>query len=664
MGFLSPALLVLGAAVAVPIVLHLFQRHQGPRMVFPAVRYLRRAEIESARRIKLRQLLLLALRVAALALLALAAARPVLRHRGGGHEPTAVALVLDNSLSTGLVQGDRRVLDHLKDRALESIARGTSDDRFWVIRAGAPWEPAIPADPAQAAEIVRATNVVAGAADLGAALERARSLLAAGAEGRATEIQLLTDLQASGLATVTAAGADAPPVIAWAPPEAEATNAAVTAVEVGAGMPPRAGERSTVAANVISSRAGDTIPIRLTIDNRVSAAGAAPAGAAAVLPFPARAAGFVAGWVELDPDALRGDDRRYFVVPVQPPPAVALAGPLPFVDEALGVLSDAGRVRRADPDAADVIFAPAAAGVAAAREGRTAVVVAPASPLELPAANRRLAEAGVPWRFAPGSAAGEARLIVDGEGDALLHALDDVRIRQNYRLEPEPEPGAAGDSVLLRLRDGDAWLVRGELTGGGRYLLVGSSLDEQATTLPTSVGLLPLLDRLIAVWAADAAGSTTADPGAALPLPAAATAVERPDGTRESVPGGTRYRVPGEPGVYRILAGDRTIGAFAVNPPPSESDLARADEDALEAAFPGWDIDLVDDAADWSDAVFRQRLGREVWRPLLLLALAVLLIEGLIAAGGRAGRKTRQPGAVAEPVPAGAGAAGPNRRTS
>ncbi|HEX7117411.1 MAG TPA: BatA domain-containing protein [Longimicrobiales bacterium] len=662
MGFLSPALLFLGAAIAVPIVLHLFQRHQGPRVVFPALRYLRRAELENARRIKLRQLLLLALRVAALALLALAAARPVLRWGGGGHEPTAVAIVLDNSLSTGLVQGDRRVLDQLKDRALEAIARGNSDDRFWIIRAGAPWEPAVPAGPAEAAAIVRATEVAAGAADLGAALERARSLLAAGADGRAAEIQLLTDLQATGLATVATAGADAPPVVVWAPESAPPANAAVTAVDVGAGLPPRAGERSTIAARVISSRKNDTIPIRLTVDNHVSAAGTAPAGAAAVLPFPARAAGFVPGWVELDPDALRGDDRRYFVVPVQPPPTVGVTGSLPFVEEALDVLADAGRVRTVGPGAAEIVIAPAAAGVAAARAGRTAIVVAPDSPLELPAANRRLAEAGVPWRFAPGTAAGEARLVVDSAGDGLLRALDDVRIRRSYRLEPEA--AAADDSVLLRLRDGAPWLVRGTLPGGGRYLVVASPFDEEATTLPTSVGLLPLLDRLIAVWGADAAARTTATPGAVLPLPAAATAVERPDGTRETVSGGTRYRVPGELGVYRILAGDRTIGAFAVNPPASESDLARADEDALRAALPDWDVDIVDDAADWPESIFRRRLGREVWRPLLLFALATLLVEGLIAAGGRAGRKRPHPDAAAQPVPAGAGAAGPNRRTS
>jgi len=662
MGFLTPALLILGASIAVPILLHLIQRQQGPRVVFPALRYLRRAEMENARRIKLRQLLLLALRAGALALLAMAAARPVLRHGGGGHAPTAVAIVLDNSLSTGLVVGESRILDQLKERALETIARATSADRFWVIRAGAPWEPAIPASPAEAAALIQATEVAAGAADLGAALERARSLLAAGAEGRAKEIHLLTDLQATSLRGRVLGGEDAPPVVVWSPEVDPPANAGIAAVEVGAGLPPRAGERSTLAARIIGFGRNDTIPIRVTIDNRIAAAGAAPVGAAAVFPFPARAAGFVAGWVELEPDELRGDDRRYFVVPVQPPPTVALAEPVPFVREALDVLADAGRIRLVAATSADVVVAPAATGANAVRAGRTVIVIAPDSPLEIPAANRRLTEAGIPWRFAPATASGEARLVIEGEGDPLLDALRDARIRRNFRLEPEA--AAADDSVLLRLGDGAPWLVRGQLQGGGRYLVVASPFDETATTLPTSAGLLPLLDRLIAVWGADAAPATQAAPGDVLQLPVAATEVERPDGTRESVTGGVRYRVSAEPGVYRIFAAGRTIGAFAVNPPPEESNLTRATAASLRASFPGWRLEHVGDAEDWTDEIFRDRLGREIWRPLILIALAGLLVEALIAAGGRAGRSTAVHVPGPRPVPAGAGAEERNRRSS
>src|SRR5688500_3171529 len=217
MGFLNPLWLLLGAAVAVPLILHLLQRHQGPRVIFPAMRYLRRAEREHARRIKLRQLLLLLLRVAALVLVALAAARPFLRSGGSGHEPTAVVIILDNSMSSGLVSGDRRVLDELKDRALETIARAGPDDRFWLLRAGAPWEPALPGDALMTASRIRSTQPTAASADIVASVERARSILEQGAGGRAREIQVLSDLQLGNLRGQSKANDDKTALIVWTP---------------------------------------------------------------------------------------------------------------------------------------------------------------------------------------------------------------------------------------------------------------------------------------------------------------------------------------------------------------------------------------------------------------------------------------------------------------
>ncbi len=631
MGFLSPLLLALAAALAVPVVLHLFQRHQGPRMIFPALRYLRRAEKESARRIKLRQLLLLALRVAAVVLVAFAAARPFVRAGGIGHEPTAAAIVLDNSLSTGLVVGDRRVLDDLKQRALELVAQAAPDDRFWVIRAGSPGEPAVPGDAAAAADRIRSTELSAGAGDLDAAIARARALVAAGAERRAPEIDVVSDLQATGFPRPLPAGGNAPPLVAWVPDRDVPPNAGVGNVEVGGGLAPRAGERSTVDARIVGSRT-DSVGLRLTLDGRTSAAAHAAVGSTAILPFPAHAAGLARGWVELDPDALRGDDRRYFVVAVQPPPVVALTEPLPFADAALGVLADAGRVRRGDAASADVVVAPGGAGVAGAAPGRTMVVLAPESPLQLPATNQRLAAAGVPWRFAAPQGSGEARFDVRDSTEELARALAGVRIRQ---LDPLQRQGSTvGDSVLLTLSDGSPWAVRGPLPSGGRFILLASPLTADATTLPTSPAMVPLLDHVTGIWASSAPGHSEVAPGDAVALPAGATAVEHPDGTRDRVDDGG-YRAPERAGIYRILAGDKEIGAFAVNPPASESDLTRLSGRRLKALLPDWDVSTPDSPRAWARDVFRHRLGHEVWRPLLLLLLSILLIEGLVATAGR-----------------------------
>jgi hypothetical protein len=63
MNFLAPLALVLAAASAVPLVLHLLRRRTGEKVDFPAIRYLLRAEREHSRQLKLRNLLLMLPRV-------------------------------------------------------------------------------------------------------------------------------------------------------------------------------------------------------------------------------------------------------------------------------------------------------------------------------------------------------------------------------------------------------------------------------------------------------------------------------------------------------------------------------------------------------------------------------------------------------------------------
>jgi len=133
MNFLAPLFLTLGAAVGVPLLLHLMRRNIATRVDFPAARYLLRAEAEHSRSLRLRNLLLMLLRVLLILVLALAAARPFLPGLGVGHGPTAVAIVLDNSISTTAVIGGSAVFDRLRDATRQLIAASTPEDRLWLI---------------------------------------------------------------------------------------------------------------------------------------------------------------------------------------------------------------------------------------------------------------------------------------------------------------------------------------------------------------------------------------------------------------------------------------------------------------------------------------------------------------------------------------------------
>ena len=69
--FLSPLFLAGALAAAVPILLHLFHRKTDVVIEFPAVQLLTNAPAQQHRRRQFREIVLLVLRVAALALLAL-----------------------------------------------------------------------------------------------------------------------------------------------------------------------------------------------------------------------------------------------------------------------------------------------------------------------------------------------------------------------------------------------------------------------------------------------------------------------------------------------------------------------------------------------------------------------------------------------------------------
>lgn len=100
MEFANPLLLGGAALAALPVILHLVMRQKPKLLEFPALRFLRIRQVANRRRLRLRHLLLLALRVAAICLLALAVARPSIKTSGavgGAEAPVAAALVFDTA---------------------------------------------------------------------------------------------------------------------------------------------------------------------------------------------------------------------------------------------------------------------------------------------------------------------------------------------------------------------------------------------------------------------------------------------------------------------------------------------------------------------------------------------------------------------------------------
>jgi hypothetical protein len=574
--FLHPLALLGLAAAAIPALLHLLQRRTPPEVDFPPIRYLTEAERQSARRLKLRHLLLLVLRTALIIVIVLAAARPlvpVTGGGGGGHEPTALAVILDNSPSSGAMVDGRPVLDRLRAAARAALARTTPADRVWLILADG-----IVRRGSRDALLASVDSAAPGwqRLDLVQAVERAARLVhAEPLTGR--EVHVLSDLQASALAAGRAAVPAGVRVLAPAPAR-PAPNRGLAEVRVADGA---------ALVTINGSDAADAAPITMRVATRTSGMGgetralAAP-GASVSMPLPpaTRTPGWWVGEVVLAPDELRADDRRLAVWQVADPARVAAAAVTgPFVAAALAVLREARRV--ADGGGGDVVIGDGLA------RGARSIVLPPADPALVGQANRAFAARGVAWRW--GTEGTPGRIAAPAGG---LEQIAGVQVTRRYRIVPTGSEAPAGGSILATV-NGEPWLVR---SGGGDVVLIGSRLDTAWTALPATPGFVPFVDALVNRVVAGEAEIAQAE---------------------------------GTPRVdFQVVSGD-TVGATVFGPDPRESDLTRASGTTIRDALGGRGGAAVEvlEESRFAGALFAGTRRADISGLLLLFALMLCAVE-------------------------------------
>ncbi len=646
MSFLTPLMLLAGAALAVPVLLHLFRRRSESVQSFPALRYLKRTTRERARIVRLRQLLLLALRLAIIALVVLAGARIVLPLAGGDQPPAGTALVIDNGIASARVVDGRQVLDHLKERALAALDLAGADDRIWVIPAGEPWRPVFPVTPTEARAQLSSLAPTGVTPDLSRTVSRAGSLLAAGAPPLRS-ILLVSELEDRSLPTDAPATFASPvPVLVTGSGAPQAPNRGFGEVLVAGGLTPRAESPSEAFVRLV----GDPVAaqeVRLRLDGSVVAAARTDAEGSARLDLPPLAAGWVTGQVEVDPDQLRLDDVHHLALRIRPAPQVLLApSPPQPLATAAEVLNDRGRISlRADPQpAAPAGQEPGAtstveASVGIESEGRSipgrrpTLVFAPADPSALPRTNERLRELQAGWRFQ--AAPPDAGTVTVEEAVAPFDLLAGLQVRQRHLIVADEAQGGREMRTLARLPDGSSWIAHLPSPPGSDLpglVLVGSPPLPDASQLPGSAAIIPFISAAIELLAGGEA-TLTLRAGDPLPLPPDAQEVHGPEGTRWTVAGRASFADTGVPGVYTIVgAADRTLRHVAINP-VGAMEARSTLSPAVAAERLGGEAVGVEAARDWSRVVAQQRRGREAWRALLLGAFLLLVLEGWMSRG-------------------------------
>jgi hypothetical protein len=676
MNLLAPLFLLGGLALAGPIIFHLIRRTTREREKFSSLMFLLPTPPRLSKRSRLEHLLLLLLRCLALALLALGFARPFFRETpqddAGAAAPKRIVVLLDTSASmrrTGVWAAAMERVEAVLRRAapFDEVALHTFDAKATTQLSFEEWNRAPAGD-----RVALATSRVAtlapgwGGTHLGNALITAAEALAENDTKRAPgprQVVLVSDMQAGSRI-------DALQAYEWpkgvqlfieSVKARTVTNAGLQLIADAADTP--RGADSVLRVRVSNSNDAQREQFQVGWargDGTPGFAGAAvdiyvPPGQSrvAVVPVPQNATG-------LDRIVLRGDDDDFdntvFVLPPEPQRINVLwlgndasddtRQPLFFVRRAFADTPRiAVRVNAKAPSAplapdelagAALIFvadAPAPATLTAlraqAQAGKTIVVLA------------RCAATGAvigELASAPGVSLSEARV----GNYAMLAEID----FQHSLFAPFADPKFSdftkihfwkyrkldvsalnGARVLAEFDSGDPALV--ELAvGRGRLLVLASGWQPEDSQLAVSSKFVPLLYSLLELAGVSSSDLNQAVIGDALPAGAATPIGTTPGIVSLPQPDGVRVR------------------RIAVNLDASESRTAPLSADELERLgvpvtqpvpvnVPVAKNTLLLQA---SEAENRQKL----WRWFLVAALAILLVESVLA-GWTARRMTVKP---------------------
>ena len=619
---LSPLFLIGALAAAIPVVLHLLEREPEPRVRFAAVELLKGAPVAFTERRRIRELLLLALRVAAILLLALAFARPFLASAALPGSAGATIVALDTSYSMSAPGA----FDRAKRLAKDAIAQAPGDLVGVVTFADRPAVVAsLGSGPALARSAIDAAAPGVGSTAYRAALGAAAQALG----GRAGAIVVVTDLQESGWDAGDRVSVPENVRVEVRDVGVVRTNVAVTAIRV---------EGDRVVASVRNS--GDGVretTVRLTLDDR-------PAGVAGVAVGPRATAEVVFSGASNrssavvtieDRDGLAADNVRYAVVngagrqdvlvvtsngdlardafylqqallsgeagggrsyqPVAVTPAQLSARlPAQLSHAAVMLLSTRGLERRGREALAGYVTAGGGLFVAVGPDVDGAVVadvLGPQATLRIAAA----AAAPLDRSLIPM----DVRHPVLQAFGSEVATLGLVTFHQVARIE------GVGCQAIARFTTGEAAILDCE-AGEGRAMVIASDLDRRWSDFPMRSTFVPFVHETLRFLSGKRS--------------------HRADYLVGDVPQG----VPPTPGfaVRQATGADGGPTRVAVNVDPRESDLARLSAEEFQAAVTRLK------AAGAVEARIEDR-GLEdrqhLWMYALGLTLAVLAVEGIVA---------------------------------
>ena len=135
MNFIYPQFLWALLAIAIPIIIHLFNFRKFKKVYFSDVSLLKQVELETSKKSNIKHLLILLARILAIAALVFAFAQPYFNNEENGNRigEKIVSVYLDNSLSMNNKWNEFTVLDYAKKQAMQVANSFEQNDKFLLI---------------------------------------------------------------------------------------------------------------------------------------------------------------------------------------------------------------------------------------------------------------------------------------------------------------------------------------------------------------------------------------------------------------------------------------------------------------------------------------------------------------------------------------------------
>ena len=665
MQFLYPQFLWALAALAVPIIIHLFYFRRYKKVLFSNVRFLREIKEETSARNKLRNLLILCMRCLALAALVFAFAQPFIpvsdqMQAGIRH----VSVFTDNSFSMQSFGEDLPLLDRAKQLAREIVNAYSQEDKFQILTHDLSAGQQRYVSKEEAVGVIEEVDITSAVAPLSRVLSRQEALLDRELVENGINY-LVSDFQKS----ITDIDAVDSSVLLNLVPIQSVRQENVAIDTAWLDTPAQIlNQTSPLIIQVTNYGTGDieNVKLTMTIDGQEKPLSALNIAAGATVTDTAQITILKTGWHEvtlrITDFPVQFDDTWYLTFYVDEEVQIlAVNGGLP--NQRLDAAFAASAHYRLDNQSAaqvdfsamreyDLVILNEVGSITTGMTealyqyisvtgGRVLLFPAPDRPVSAyhdflvrcnanPFTSYQHVEKAVGF-------INTEEFIFD---DVFVQTRSNLRLPVTHANYTTTDLQRSGREKILGYRDGTSFLDKYRV-GNGMLLVCNAPLDENISDLSRNAEIfVPLLYKCAIATGKTVPGAYIIGRDALLEVDASTLEADRVftfKGASEFIPGMTSLGSkvilsPGdqvrEAGFYKLFSGERALGTYAFNYDRAESLLACYSPQELATMMgPGIPILQVTGKESFTEMITEREKGIQLWRWCIGLALLFLLLE-------------------------------------